>query len=241
MNHHNQAPRTPIGHAKARNESQACAARGCSQRRRGVNLHCAQHHTAYRRYGHSSAHPIKPANYAPYRKEVSSVLGANEAHPGFMASLDAVQQWLQAAAADESSSKVAPELARLVREGVTPRDILVEVCSFWCFLQSSPRALPNTRAEDFAMSRAVMALAPRPRRYTHEAIKKGTAGYQMRPAFKSLDGIGTWLRAVLAFFMVNVHEAVSTRDARSLATLQALRAPLASPTSEYLAQAAINK
>jgi hypothetical protein len=232
------APTTPLGHAKARNESKKCNARGCTEWRHGLDLHCPQHNTAYRRYGHSSGHPIKPANYTPYRKEVLSVFGANESHPGLVAALGAVQQWLQGAAVDESASKVAPELARLVREGVAPRDLLVEACSFWCYLQDNARALPNTRAEDFAMSRAVMALAPRPRRYTSEAIQKGSTGYQQRCKFSALDSIGAWLRSVLAFFLANVHEAVSTRDARSLATLQALRAPLASPTSHYLEQAA---
>lgn len=239
MNHYIQAPSTPLGHAKARNQSKECSARGCDERRHGLNAYCAQHNIAYRRYGHSAAHPIKAPNYTPYRKGVLSVFGANESHPGFVASLDYVRRWLQGAAADETSSKAAPELARLVREGVSPRDVLVEACAFWCYVKDNPRALPDTRSEDFALSRAVMALAPRPRRYTREAIQKGTTGYQMRPKFKSLDGIGAWLRSVLAFFLANVHEAVSTRDARSLATLQALRAPLTSPTADYLAQAAL--
>lgn len=240
MNHYIHAPSTPLGLAKVRNQSKECSARGCNERRHGLDAYCAQHNTAYRRYGHSSARPIKAANYTPYRKEVLSVFGANEAHPGLVACLDYIQRWLQGAAADEDSSKAAPELARLVREGVGPREVLVEACAFWCHLKENPRTLPDTRSEDFALSRAVMALAPRPRRYTREAIQKGTTGYQQRCKFSALDSIGAWLRSVLAFFLANVYEAVSTRDARSLATLQALRAPLASPTASYLAQAALN-
>lgn len=239
MNHYLQAPRTPLGIAKARNSSKECSARGCDERRHGLDAYCTQHNTAYRRYGHSAAPPIKPARYIPYRKEVLAVFGANETHPGLVASLDYVERWLQGAAHDESSSKAAPELARLVREGVSPQDVLVESCAFWCHLKDSPRALPDTRSEDFALSRAVMALAPRPRRYTREAIQKGTTGYQQRSKFSALNSIGTWLRSVLAFFFASVYEAVSNRDARSLATLQALRAPLASPTASYLAQAAL--
>lgn len=243
MNHqthqHYRPPSTRMGLAKDRNESRECNARGCNERRHGLDLHCAQHNTAYRRYGHSAAHPIKPASWAPYRKEVLSVFSANEQHPGLLASLDYVQRWLQESAEDESSSKAAPELARLVRESVSSQDVLTEVCAFWCYLQDNPRALPDTKSQDFAISRAIMLLAPRPRRYTREAITKSSNGYAPRCKFSALDSIGAWLRSVLAFFLANVHEAVSTRDSRALETLQALRAPLASPTSDYLAQAAI--
>ena len=142
------------------------------------------------------------------------------------------------AAHSDEAFKGAPEVSRLVRHGVTPRDLLVELCSFWCYLQANPRALPDTRSEDFGLSRAVMHLAPRPRRVTREAEAKGNYGYSMRAKFSALDAIGSHLRSVLAFFLVNIAEAVSTRDVRKLATLQQLREPLASPTAVYLTEAA---
>jgi len=40
-------------------------------------------------------------------------------------------------------------------------------------------------------------------------------------------------------FFVNVAMSVTTKEQRALVTLQALKAPLASPTAVYLAQAAV--
>lgn len=145
---------------------------------------------------------------------------------------------MHGAAAAEDSFKGAPEIARLVLHGVSPRDLLVEVCAFWCFLQDNPRALPDKRSEDFGLSRAVMHLAPRPRRFTREAVAKGTTGYPLRPKFSALDSLGAWLRSVLASFLVNVAEAVATKETRAAETLAQLRAPLVSPTAVYLNDAA---
>lgn len=244
MNHHTHYPHNvpprPKSAAEAisLNSLKPCKARGCTEHRKGLDAYCPSHQSVYRKYGHPMARPIKPAQYAHYRKEVSAIFEANLSHPGLVSALSLVTGMCLAAAADEDLSKASPEIARLVRHGVTPRDVLVEACSFFCYLHDRPRALPDTRSEDFGISRAVMALAPRPRRYTHEATQKGTAGYQLRPKFSALDSIGATLRASLAFFFVNVAEAVSNRDARKLETLQQLRAPLASPTSVYLTEAA---
>lgn len=243
MNHtHYHHPGPPLAksaaEAKARNSFLLCKARGCTEHRQGLDAYCPQHQSVYRKYGHPRASPIKPAQYTRYRKEVTAIFEANLSHPGLVSALDYVTRWMLGAAACEDSSKAAPEIARLVRHGTSSREVLVEVCSFWCFLHDSPRALPDTRSENFALSRAVMHLAPRPRRYTREAVQKGTTGYQLRPRFSALDSIGAWLRSVLAQFFVTVYEAVSTKEARAAETLAQLRAPLASPTAVYLQEAA---
>jgi len=238
MNHRYQPYLSPAAVAKAANSAKSCRASGCTKQRKGLNAYCPQHQTVYRKYGHPKARPIKASEYSSYRKEVSAILEVNRSHPGFVAALDYVTRWCQASLVEGTTDKAAPELARLARVAVTPLDILVEACSFWCWLQDHPRALPDTRAEDFAMSRAVMSLAPRPRRYTAEANLKGTTGYQLRPKFGALGAIGPRLREVLCRFFVNVAEAVSTRDTRAQEALEQLRAPLASPTAVYLDKAA---
>lgn len=224
--------------AKARNSLRYCKSQGCTEHRQGLDAYCPAHQSVYRKYGSPHAHPIKAARYARYRKEVAAVFEANRSHPGYVTALDYLTRWMLGAAASEDSFKGASEIARLVRHGVSPRDLLIEVCAFWCFLQDHPRALPDTRSEDFGISRAVMHLAPRPRRLTREAVLKGTTGYQLRPKFSALDSLGAWLRASLAHFLVNVAEAVATKEARAVETLAQLRAPLTSPTAVYLHEAA---
>lgn len=206
--------------------------------RSGLDAYCSRHNTVYRRFGHPHAGPIKSIHYRSYRKEVSDLFNVNSNHPGLIHALDYITRWMQQAAAPEASHKWAAEVSRVGRHGVSPTEVLIEVCSFWCWLEANPRALPDTRAEDFALSRAVMALAPRPRRITREAANKGSSGYQLRPRFSALDSIGSHLRQVLAFFLVSVSEAVATKEARAAETLAQLRAPLASPTAAYLQEAA---
>jgi hypothetical protein len=158
-----------------------------------------------------------------------------------VSALDYVTQYLRQATQNEDSSKAAPELARIVRYGVSPRQFLIELCAVWCFIQDNPRGLPDTRSEDFALSRAVAQLAPRPRMITRAAELKGSPGHIVRAKFSALDSIGSHLRSVLAFFLVNVYEAVSTRDTRAVETVQQLRAPLVTPTAVYLAEQALMK
>jgi hypothetical protein len=244
MNFHTHSPyigapqQLAFQRAKDTNMSHMCKARGCTQHRESLGAYCHTHNLRYRRFGHPNARPIKPLQYRPYRKLVNDLLEANKDHPGMVAALGYVEKYMQQSAADEASSKGAPEVARVARHGVSPKEVLIEVCAFWCWLQDHPRSLPDTKAEDFAISRAVMAMAPRPRRISREAALKGTAGYPMRAKFSALNAIGTHLRSVLAFFLANVAEAVATRDVRAKETLQALRAPLASPITVFLAEAA---
>ena len=227
---------TPCNLAKARNAAKDCSAHGCTTKRNGLDMFCTPHNGVFRRYGHPTATPIKPANYTPYRALILPVFAANETHPGLIAAQDYVAQWLSKATANEKSCKAASELARLVRAGVSARDVVVEACAIWCYLADNQRALPDTRAQDFAISRAVFALSPRPRKYSRITSADPTQrSYGVRARFSSLSGCGSVIRAVLAHFLVNVQEAVSTRDARAAATLAALRAPLKSPTAAYLA------
>lgn len=227
---------TPYDLALRRNAGQPCKAPGCGEPRLGLNSHCNAHHASFRRLGHHNARSVKVSRYSGYRKEVFQVFDANPYHAGLLAAHAFINQWMLECSVLPDSTKAASEIALLVRHGVSTREVLIEVCAFWCFLQCEPRALPDTRSEDFAISKAVLKLAPRPRRYTPEATKKGTQGYEIRPKFAALDSIGALLRAALSFFLVNIAEAVANRDTRKQETLQALRAPLVSPSAVYVAE-----
>ena len=184
------------------------------------------------------ARPIKPANYIPYRKWIAAIFEANHIHAGLVSNLGYVTQWMQQAIDNEAAYRGASELARVARHAVTPRAVLIEVCSVFCYLKDNPRALPDQRSEDVAISRAVLRMAPRPRWYTPEAVKKGGTGYQIRAKPSALNSIGAHLRSVLFHFLANVATAVAERDAKALETLRASREPLKEPTSYHLAQAA---
>jgi hypothetical protein len=226
--------------AMSRNTSRQCNAAGCSSNRTALSPFCAKHHSVYRNYGHPTAGPVKQAYYIPYRKAVGDLLDANEEHQGLKAALGYVSSWMQQATANEKAYKGAADVAGLVRHGVTPRQVLIEVCSFYTYLSlHGRRPLPDARSESFAMSRAVLMLAPRVRRYTAAANAKDGSGYALRPKFAALDHIGAHLRTVLAYVLGNVADAVANRDAQAAETLEALRAPLKPPVAVYLAEAAL--
>jgi hypothetical protein len=225
MNHHHHHLYKTAAAAIAKNKVHTCTAAGCSKPRRGISLYCSSHLPAVQRYGHWSARPIPSSRYEVERNEVAALAAGNAAHPAFVQALAYVQQWMAKAAANESAYKGAEQVARLVREGVPAEMLLIEVAALWSHLQAHERLLPDDKARDFALSRAVIALAPLPRRVTYSATNKSSE-YSLRPRTSALSHIGKHLREVLALFLANVHQAVITRHERAAAALEAMRAPL---------------
>jgi hypothetical protein len=240
MNYPHHKHRT-AAQAIAKNAVHTCSAQGCGNQRRGISLYCAAHLPSVQRYGHWAASPVAAARYEAERAEVTALAAANADHPAFVQALAYVRQWMAQAAANESAFKGADHVARLVRHGVTAEALLIEVAALWSHMQSHERLLPDTKARDFALSRAVVALAPLPRRVAHSATSKGSE-YSLRPRTSALSHIGRHLREVLAVFLVNVHQAVTSRHERAATLLESMRQPLkvngiqvlaAQPTPRY--------
>jgi hypothetical protein len=116
------------------------------------------------------------------------------------------------AAADESAFKGAREVAQLVRHGVSPLQLLTEICSHWFWVSDFGHRFPSDRAADFALSRAVFALAPRPRVATKGPGSSGTWGrptdtpqsWSVKPRESALAYVGSHLRVYLAPFLASV-------------------------------------
>lgn len=207
--------------------------------RQGLSRWCKDHTTRGLRYGHADAGPLRPKQWAAERRAVLELLEANADHPGLQQVLSVLSSWSAKARSNEDAFKGADEIARLARHGITSLDILSEVCACWTWLQQNPHALPvgSDRAADFAISRAVFQLAPRPRRQT-----RGPGGYWpvtvKAPANRSyspkarpsaLAYVGGHLRAILAPFLANVAHSLETREEQHEAQQAALRAPLRAP------------
>ena len=181
------------------------------------------------------------ASYKPYRALVIDVLQANGTHPGLIAALAFITQWLAASVTDPAGSKSAPEMCRLANDGVNPLAMLAEICAVWAWTQDNPRQLPSTQAENFAMARGLLALSPKARRYQAVITKGNRSGYTPKANVSALRAIGTTVRASLAYFLVNIHQDISTREEREKVTLQALRAPLISPVSTQMLEKISNE
>jgi hypothetical protein len=219
--------------------TRTCTCQGCSQNRAALSPFCKRHNSVYKQYGHPKAGPVKQGHYASYRQAVVDLIDANEGHQGLTAALTYLGGWMQRAVANENAFKGASEVSYLARHGITAKHLLIEACAFNCYLSQQGRSpLPDQRSEAFALSRALLLLAPRPRRFTAAQNAKGGKGYSVRPSFAALDSIGSHLRAVLANVLANVSMAVADRESQAQDTLKALSEPLKPPVYAYLQEAA---
>lgn len=200
------------------NALRACRMRGCRHPRAGLSAWCKEHGNRARLYGHPDAGPLRPSNWATERKEVSALLADNSAHPGLVEVLNYLRTWASKASESERAFKGAREVARLKQAGVSELTMLVEACAFW--LWSRSHRFPSDAALDFALSRALFALAPRPRRAlrgvhgTWGQSLKSRRSYAPKPLPSALAYVGSHLRQSLAAFMVNVAETITNRRAR---------------------------
>lgn len=218
----------------AANVLKSCDAPGCNQPRHHLQAWCKDHHVKARAYGHPHAGPLKPKKWAQQRKEVSALLALNPEHPGLLAVLQYLKDWMADGAANEFTRKGGRELARLARHGVTPSTVLTEVLAFWLWVNDNPMALPSDKARDFACSRAVFALAPRDRRATRGPGISGSWGrktttphsYAPKALPSALAYVGAHLRVVLAEFFANTLQSIERQRALKVDREAVMRQPL---------------
>lgn len=214
-----------------------CDLEGCNRPRHRIDRWCIQHLGKAQHYGHPLARPLSPKLWAMEREAVRAVLDANHEHPGQQHVIRWVAGWTQQANTNPAAFKGADEVARLTRHGVQPVDILAEVIACTAYLQANPRAVPDDLAWDFAVSRAVFALAPRQRRITRGrsmAVKmdsktQANQTYSPKPRKSALRFVGGHLRAVLAPFITNVVGSMRTPQQREQDLIEAMKAPLQMP------------
>ncbi len=219
------------------NEQHQCQHRGCSRLRVGINAWCMPCLQKTRQYGHPAARPLRPSLWAFERRQVQQLLAANADHPGLRCVLSVLNDWSARASGDEAAFKGAREVARLARHGVSSLDLLTEAAAFSVWLQQNHHRLPDQRACDFAMSRALFALAPRPRRMTRgpgggwpvTGTAPASQSYSPKPLPSGLAYVGAHLRTVLAPFLANVAHSLELQQQQQADLQAAMRAPLRAP------------
>jgi hypothetical protein len=221
----------------AANERHKCASRSCGNTRKGINCWCSKCLDKALRYGHPEAPPLRPSLWNTERQQVQQLLAPRASHPGLQSALSSLDGWSARAMANARAFKGAEEVARVARHGITSLHLLTEVAAFHVWLNRNPRALPDDdEARDFAMSRAVFALAPRPRRFTgHGARWPGAAkmtaenSYATRARTSGLRYVGQHLRQVLSPILANISVSLEQRARQEAERQAAMRAPLWPP------------
>jgi hypothetical protein len=221
----------------ASNELHRCSNKSCGRLRVGVNAWCQPCLMKARRLGHPQARALRPKQWAAERQAVAALLATNEGHPGLRSALDLLTRWSAKATANEAGFKGAREVARVARHGASSLDILTEVAAFHVWIQRNPHGLPDQRARDFALSRAVFQLAPMPRRMvagpqgrwrvSGEASTQNS--YTVKPMPSGLAYVGSYLREVLAPLLANIAHSIEQQHQHQADLAAAMRAPLRAP------------
>lgn len=236
---------THLSSAKARtnlvrNTNLACRASGCSQRRRGFSTFCRQCLPNAKRLGHPNARAIWPSEYRDPENKVNDLFVCNPDHAGLVYVTQALGSWMQeAVAAADLAPKNRPhpsveEVARLVRHGVTASALLVRLCAVFAFLRSNPNVLPNDDARAFAISHAVIKLAPRARRQSRTRKSQ----WVVAPKSGAVAHLGRHLSGWLVAFLETVAQAVEQREQQRASVQQSLREPFGVPAAAILAEEA---
>jgi hypothetical protein len=213
------------------NAFRGCQMRGCNHQRVGLGAWCRAHSQQAKKYGHPDARPLKPSQWAQERKEVQALFKGCHDHPGLLQVLGYLGAWVTKAVDNERAFKGAREIVRLKQAGISEEAILTETCAFW--LWSRKVSFPSDRAFDYALSRAVFALAPRPRRSTRGPGISGTwgrsttapASYSIKALPSALAYVGKYLRQVLSTFLSTVSTAIEQQRATKVDPLALQRLP----------------
>lgn len=206
-----------------RNTRKPCLDPACHRLRHRLSGYCQFHTTRKHLYGHPKGRHIHPAEYRKELEEVRSfvALQVQRQHPAMVAALRLLEDWLDRAWQGEGLDGYR-DLQRLKEHEVTPLDILEASAAVWLYShRSGPAALPDDERLTYALSLAVLALAPRER-----SASNAPKGYwKKRYPASARRAIGRWLRTNLAPLYTNLCAALSHQQQAAERQQQDLRLP----------------
>lgn len=202
------------------NESHYCDVRGCTKHRSSLSRYCSTHAAAHDRNGHPVAAPVRASSWAAYRSAITELFHDNADHQGLQRALQWVKSWMAEAVALDGRNHCAAEVARVSRHGCSPLQILTELAAAYAYVVDNPRVTLTDRHRDFTYSKAVLGLAPRPRR----ASQTSSSTWAPKAHPRALEEVGPQMVRVLGRFLHHTHEALRSNDERAKAELAALDA-----------------
>jgi|GEM_PF-1932234 len=114
----------------ANNTAKPCSARGCTQMRSRLSGYCKYHSNINNRFGHPLHKDIRRNHYASERKEAEWVVQLNHqrGHAGIKMALSYFKRLLEDGVNNSCGALYPDHFNRLIEYGVTPVDLLVELC-----------------------------------------------------------------------------------------------------------------
>lgn len=222
------------------NETDYCSIPGCHEHRYSLSKWCQRHLSTYQRNGDPLGLPVRPQQWKHYRAKVEALLASNGDHQGLAHAVRFVQQWMnQADQLDREVGLKAPmawaaEVARLKRAGVSPLQVISELAAAWSYLEDHPRVCRSDSHRTFTLSKAILSMAPRPRKVTALSNLNGTNGYALKAKPAALKHISSYLVESLAPLLVNIHQNIQDEKQAAQQAVALLREPFkAVPTHAF--------
>lgn len=219
------------------NEANHCVIPMCHGHRHSLSKWCLRHLSTYERTGDPQGVNIRATQWKHYRTRVHDLLTSNSDHPGLVRATSFIQGWMVSAEAQASTHQWAKEASRLHRNGVTAIQVITELAACWSYLQDNPRLCKSDNQLVFTLSKAVLGLTPRPRRFTVKDNLQGSNGYAIRAKPAALAYIGKHLSQVLSALLVNVHQSLRTELTQAAREVEDMRQPFTTSNAALATQA----
>lgn len=196
----------------ARNSGNPCKVDGCPYPRHRIGHYCKTHGAAYYNFGHPFGRSIGRTEYATERLEVKEFLTMHSEHPGVVAALQWIDDWMESyVSSDPKLRKMDPPgidlMRRLKAYGVTPLDVLTTVASLWLYATRYPSKLPDDMRLTYAIGIAVHKLAPAEKKQdwrtgkTRSVLRRGPV----------VRGVGMRFRDTVGALLINIATSINTR------------------------------
>jgi hypothetical protein len=207
-----------------RNEARRCKAPDCHRMRSRYSSCCHVHHERLHQYGHCWGKALLPRTYAVDEAEIAAFVEAHVGHAAITASVSWLQSWIDRACRGEPGTPAARAFQRLNDHGVTALQVFVRAIAVWIHCYRNKRAVPDDmRALDYAISRAVLALAPRERIVGATRTQRR---YRSHPASARRE-IGPAIRDKLAPVFASIVVGLEEQHNARLKRAEDLRRPFA--------------
>jgi hypothetical protein len=201
-----------------RNEGRQCKASGCTNLRSRVSALCKKHTRTRHLYGHPLGRSIPLREYVGVSEEIAGFIVARREHPAIVAALRWIANWCI-----DSSTPAHRAMDRLHLRGVPTETILTSALAPWLYSHRRPSRLPDDLRLTYAISLAVLALAPRERRPSRSNAGRS---YTARHTADVRRGVGERIRNNLSPLFANICIALERIEAEQRSHQDALRVPL---------------
>lgn len=148
-----------IREAIDKNQSKTCSVDGCGNPRYRLYSTCVHHFFKRKLYGSAKSKAIKKSELQRDIDAVTAIIVRNEEHKGIKKAESWFDNWL-IEAGREAPVPGGQHIRRLLRAGITGKDMMIISAALWAYSYREPRFFPDKRSLIYGLAHQVTTLAP---------------------------------------------------------------------------------